>query len=234
MSIEAKNLSKHYGTQIAVNALNFSANAGQIVGFLGPNGAGKSTSIKMLVGLIQPTSGEAYIAGERVSQDSIELKKQIGYLAEDNPLYKEMYVKEFLAFIASLHNISQARIQEVIQLTGLSLEQNKKIHTLSKGYQQRVGIAQAILHNPSILILDEPTSGLDPNQMQEIRSLILSLKPGRTILFSSHILSEVEAICDRLLIINQGVLQADCSMNEAKAFPGGIKQLFQEKTKLVR
>lgn len=234
MSIEAKNLSKHYGAQIAVNTLNFSANAGQIVGFLGPNGAGKSTSIKMLVGLIQPTSGEAYIAGERVSQDSIELKKQIGYLAEDNPLYKEMYVKEFLAFIASLHNISQARIQEVIQLTGLSLEQNKKIHTLSKGYQQRVGIAQAILHNPSILILDEPTSGLDPNQMEEIRSLILSLKPGRTILFSSHILSEVEAICDRLLIINHGVLQADCSMDEAKAFPGGINQLFQEKTKLVR
>lgn len=234
MSIEAKNLSKHYGAQIAVNALNISANAGQIVGFLGPNGAGKSTSIKMLVGLIQPTSGEAYIAGERVSQDSIELKRQIGYLAEDNPLYKEMYVKEFLAFIASLHNISQARIQEVIQLTGLSLEQNKKIHTLSKGYQQRVGIAQAILHNPSILILDEPTSGLDPNQMEEIRSLILSLKPGRTILFSSHILSEVEEICDRLLIINQGVLQADCSMDEAKAFPGGINQLFQEKTKLVR
>jgi ABC-2 type transport system ATP-binding protein len=234
MSIEAKNLSKHYGAQIVVNALNFSAQSGQIVGFLGPNGAGKSTTIKMLVGLIQPTSGEAYISGERVSQDSIALKKQIGYLAEDNPLYKEMYVKEFLAFIASLHNISQARIQEVIQLTGLSLEQNKKIHTLSKGYQQRVGIAQAILHNPSILILDEPTSGLDPNQMEEIRALILSLKPGRTILFSSHLLSEVEAICDRLLIINHGVLQADCSMEEAKAFPGGINQLFQEKTKAAK
>ncbi len=234
MSIEAKNLSKHYGAQIAVNALNFSAQSGQIVGFLGPNGAGKSTTIKMLVGLVQPTSGEAYISGERVSQDSIELKRQIGYLAEDNPLYKEMYVKEFLAFIASLHNISQARIQEVIQLTGLSREQNKKIHTLSKGYQQRVGIAQAILHNPSILILDEPTSGLDPNQMEEIRALILSLKPGRTILFSSHLLSEVEAICDRLLIINHGVLQADCSMDEAKAFPGGINQLFQEKTKAAK
>ncbi|MEN9729953.1 MAG: Sulfate-transporting ATPase [Bacteroidota bacterium] len=234
MSIEAKNLSKHYGAQRAVNALTFSAQSGQIVGFLGPNGAGKSTTIKMLVGLIQPSSGEAYISGERVSQDSIALKKQIGYLAEDNPLYKEMYVKEFLAFIASLHNISQARIQEVIQLTGLSLEQNKKIHTLSKGYQQRVGIAQAILHNPTILILDEPTSGLDPNQMEEIRSLILSLKPGRTILFSSHLLSEVEAICDRLLIINHGVLQADCSMDEAKAFPGGINQLFQDKTKAAK
>ena len=231
MSIEANNLSKQYGAQLAVNALNFSANSGEIIGFLGPNGAGKSTSIKMLVGLIQPSSGEAYIAGKRVSTDSIELKKQIGYLAEDNPVYKEMYVKEFLAFIASMHQVPNERIQEVIQLTGLSKEQHKKIHTLSKGYQQRVGLAQAILHNPSILILDEPTSGLDPNQMEEIRALILSLKPGRTILFSSHILSEVEAICDRLLIINHGVLQADCSMEEAKAFPGGISQLFQEKTK---
>lgn len=231
MSIEANNLSKQYGAQLAVNALNFSAQAGQIIGFLGPNGAGKSTSIKMLVGLIQPSSGEAYISGKRVSADSIELKKQIGYLAEDNPVYTEMYVREFLAFIASMHQVPNERIQEVIQLTGLSKEQHKKIHTLSKGYQQRVGLAQAILHNPSILILDEPTSGLDPNQMEEIRALILSLKPGRTILFSSHILSEVEAICDRLLIINQGVLQADCSMDEAKAFPGGISQLFQEKTK---
>lgn len=231
MSIEAKNLSKQYGEQIAVNSLNFSAQSGQIVGFLGPNGAGKSTSLKMLVGLIQPSSGEAFIAGKRVSADSIELKKQMGYLAEDNPVYTEMYVKEFLSFIASIHQIPQTRIQEVIQLTGLTLEQNKKIQTLSKGYQQRVGIAQAILHNPSILILDEPTSGLDPNQMEEIRALILSLKPGRTILFSSHILSEVEAICDRLLIINHGQLRVDCSMEEAKAFPGGISQLFQEKTK---
>ncbi|MHA8076625.1 ABC transporter ATP-binding protein [Aquirufa sp. TARAVU-A1A] len=231
MSIEANNLSKQYGAQLAVNALNFSAHSGEIIGFLGPNGAGKSTSIKMLVGLIQPSSGEAYIAGKRVSTDSIELKKQIGYLAEDNPVYTEMYVREFLAFIASMHQVPNERIQEVIQLTGLSKEQHKKIHTLSKGYQQRVGLAQAILHNPSILILDEPTSGLDPNQMEEIRALILSLKPGRTILFSSHILSEVEAICDRLLIINHGVLQADCSMDEAKAFPGGISQLFQEKTK---
>lgn len=231
MSIEANNLSKQYGAQLAVNALNFSAHSGEIIGFLGPNGAGKSTSIKMLVGLIQPSSGDAYIAGKRVSADSIELKKQIGYLAEDNPVYTEMYVREFLAFIASMHQVPNERIQEVIQLTGLSKEQHKKIHTLSKGYQQRVGLAQAILHNPSILILDEPTSGLDPNQMEEIRALILSLKPGRTILFSSHILSEVEAICDRLLIINQGVLQADCSMDEAKAFPGGISQLFQEKTK---
>ncbi|MEY4954762.1 MAG: Sulfate-transporting ATPase [Bacteroidota bacterium] len=231
MSIEAKNLSKHYGAQLAVNALNFSAQAGQIIGFLGPNGAGKSTSIKMLVGLIQPSSGEAYISGKRVRADSIELKKQIGYLAEENPVYTEMYVKEFLTFIASIHQISNARIQEVIHLTGLTGEQDKKINTLSKGYKQRVGIAQAILHNPSILILDEPTSGLDPNQMEEIRALILSLKPGRTILFSSHILSEVEAICDRLLIINQGILQVDCSMEEAKAFPGGIGQLFQQKTK---
>ena len=169
MSIEANNLSKQYGAQLAVNALNFSAQAGQIIGFLGPNGAGKSTSIKMLVGLIQPSSGEAYISGKRVSADSIELKKQIGYLAEDNPVYTEMYVREFLAFIASMHQVPNERIQEVIQLTGLSKEQHKKIHTLSKGYQQRVGLAQAILHNPSILILDEPTSGLDPNQMAQLK-----------------------------------------------------------------
>lgn len=235
MSIEAKNLSKSYGTQIAVDALCFKANAGQIVGFLGPNGAGKSTSIKMLVGLIKPSSGEAFVKGVLVSANSLALKKEIGYLAEDNPLYLDMYVKEFLTFIASVHEINlnfrSQRIDEVIQLTGLTLEQNKKINTLSKGYQQRVGIAQAILHNPSILILDEPTSGLDPNQMEEIRTLIKSLKHGRTILFSSHILSEVEATCDRLLIINQGILQADCSIEEAQNFPGGIAHFFQEKTK---
>lgn len=236
MSIEAKNLSKHYGAQLAVNAISFNTEEGQIVGFLGPNGAGKSTTIKMLVGLVQPSSGEAYLAGELVHSNSIAIKNKLGYLAEDNPLYPDMYVKEFLAFIASVQKIPSAirnkRIKEVIELVGLSKEQSKKIHMLSKGYQQRVGIAQAILHNPSILILDEPTSGLDPNQMEEIRSLILSLKPGRTILFSSHILSEVEAICDRLLIINQGILQADCSMKEAKAFKGGIAQFFQEKTKV--
>jgi ABC-2 type transport system ATP-binding protein len=235
MSIEAKNLSKTYGAQHAVDAIQFKADAGQIVGFLGPNGAGKSTTLKMLVGLIKPSSGEAYLAGTRVESDSVAIKNVLGYLAEDNPVYPDMYVKEFLAFIASVHDLPSktrnARIQEVIELTGLQKEQHKKIHMLSKGYQQRVGIAQAILHNPSILILDEPTSGLDPNQMEEIRQLIQSLKPGRTILFSSHILSEVEAICDRLLIINQGVLQADCSMQEAKAFPGGLSQFFQEKTK---
>lgn len=236
MSIEARKLSKTYGAQHAVDSIQFKADAGQIVGFLGPNGAGKSTTLKMLVGLIKPSSGEAYLAGTRVESDSVAIKKALGYLAEDNPVYPDMYVKEFLAFIASVHELPaktrNARIQEVIELTGLQKEQHKKIHMLSKGYQQRVGIAQAILHNPSILILDEPTSGLDPNQMEEIRQLIQSLKPGRTILFSSHILSEVEAICDRLLIINHGVLQADCSMQEAKAFPGGLSQFFQEKTKV--
>ncbi len=235
MSIEAKNLCKKYGKQLAVNALNFTVETGQIVGFLGPNGAGKSTTIKMLVGLIKPSSGEAFLAGKAVNSESWEFKKNIGYLAEDNPLYTDMYVKEFLEFIADIQKIPQEiqskRIQEVIELTGLIKEQHKKINTLSKGYQQRVGIAQAILHNPSILILDEPTSGLDPNQMEEIRSLIQSLKTGRTILFSSHILSEVEAICDRLLLINHGKLEADCSMEEAKGFPGGLSQFFQEKTK---
>lgn len=238
MSIEAKNLSKTFGAQLAVDSIQFKTEAGQIVGFLGPNGAGKSTTLKMLVGLIKPSSGEAFLAGKPLDSHAVEVKKALGYLAEDNPLYPDMYVKEFLGFIASIHKLpthsSNARIQEVIELTGLQKEQHKKIQMLSKGYQQRVGIAQAILHNPSILILDEPTSGLDPNQMEEIRQLIQSLRPGRTILFSSHILSEVEAICDRLLIINQGVLQADCSMQEAKAYPGGLIQFFQEKTKVIR
>ncbi len=235
MSIQAQNLTKNFGEQRAVYDISFQADAGQIIGFLGPNGAGKSTTLKMLVGIVKPSSGLAFLDGKPIDSDAIDIKKNMGYLAEDNPLYADMYVKEFLEFIAAMHEIPRstrkARIQEVIELTGLQKEQHKKIQVLSKGYQQRVGIAQAILHNPSILILDEPTSGLDPNQMEEIRQLIQSLRPGRTILFSSHILSEVEAICDRLLIINQGVLQADCSMAEAKAFPGGISQFFQEKTK---
>jgi ABC-2 type transport system ATP-binding protein len=228
MFIEAKNLSKSYGNQTAVQDLNFRLEEGQIVGFLGPNGAGKSTTLKMLLGLISPSSGSVLIDGKDPQEQEIELKKKIGYLAENNPVYSEMYVREFLAFICSIHQLHnpQNRIQEVIELVGLKKEAHKKIHELSKGYQQRVGIALAILHDPKILILDEPTSGLDPNQRDDIRDLIKSLQKDRIILFSSHILSEVEAICDRVLLIHQGILVSDSPMKEIK----DLEKFFKEKT----
>ena len=228
MFIEAQNLSKTYGKQSAVQELNFRLEEGQIVGFLGPNGAGKSTTLKMLLGLIQPSSGCVLIDGKDPQDHSIELKKHIGYLAENNPLYPEMYVREFLEFIGNIHQITnlRSRIQEVIDWVGLQKEAHKKIQELSKGYQQRVGIALAIIHNPRILILDEPTSGLDPNQRDEIRNLIKSLQKDRIILFSSHILSEVEAICDRVLLIHQGKLVCDSPMNEIK----DLEKFFKEKT----
>ncbi len=228
MFIEAQNLSKTYGKQTAVQDLNFRLEEGQIVGFLGPNGAGKSTTLKMLLGLIQPSSGSVQIGGKDPQDQAIELKKQIGYLAENNPLYPEMYVREFLEFIANIHQVENTavRIQEVIEWVGLQKEAHKKIQELSKGYQQRVGIALAILHDPKILILDEPTSGLDPNQRDEIRDLIKSLQKNRIILFSSHLLSEVEAICDRVLLIHQGKLVSDSPMKEIK----DLEKFFKEKT----
>jgi len=228
MFIEAQNLSKTYGKQSAVEDLNFRLEEGQIVGFLGPNGAGKSTTLKMLLGLIQPSSGSIQIDGKDPQDQAIALKKQIGYLAENNPLYPEMYVREFLEFIANIHQLenAQVRIQEVIEWVGLQKEAHKKIQELSKGYQQRVGIALAIIHDPQILILDEPTSGLDPNQRDEIRDLIQSLRKNRIILFSSHILSEVEAICDRVLLIHQGKLVSDSPMKEIK----DLEKFFKEKT----
>ncbi len=228
MFIEAQNLSKTYGKQTAVQDLNFRLEEGQIVGFLGPNGAGKSTTLKMLLGLIQPSSGSAQIDGKDPQNQAVELKKQIGYLAENNPLYPEMYVREFLEFIANIHQVQNpaVRIQEVIEWVGLQKEAHKKIQELSKGYQQRVGIALAILHDPKILILDEPTSGLDPNQRDEIRDLIKSLQKNRIILFSSHLLSEVEAICDRVLLIHQGKLVSDSPMKEIK----DLEKFFKEKT----
>lgn len=228
MFIQVKNLSKNYGKQSAVQDLNFRLEEGQIVGFLGPNGAGKSTTLKMMMGLIRPSDGSILIDGKDPQEQEIALKKQIGYLAENNPLYPDMYVREFLAFIGNIHqlrNLDQ-RIQEVIEWVGLKKEAHKKIQELSKGYQQRVGIAMAILHNPSILILDEPTSGLDPNQRAEIRDLIKSLQKDRIILFSSHILSEVEAICDRVLLMHQGKLVSDSPMKDIK----DLEKFFKEKT----
>ncbi|MNJ82667.1 putative ABC transporter ATP-binding protein YxlF [compost metagenome] len=211
MSIEVKNLSKYYGEQAAVNDITFSVGKGEIIGFLGPNGAGKSTTMKMITGFIPATEGSISVCGIPVSVDSTETRKRIGYLPENNPLYLDMYVKEYLEFVGKIYKVKniRERVKEMIQLVGLEVEQNKKIGMLSKGYRQRVGLAQAIIHNPDVLILDEPTSGLDPNQLVEIRELIRRIGKEKTVMLSTHILPEVEAICDRVIIIRKGKLVAD-------------------------
>ena len=223
MSIEVNNLSKMYGAQIAVNAISFAIAKGEIVGFLGPNGAGKSTTMKMITGYLVADAGTVSVAGEMVSPDSLSAKKKIGYLPEANPLYYEMYVREYLAFISALHEIKNPKqaIEQVIQSTGLTVEANKKIGQLSKGYKQRVGLAAALIHDPEVLILDEPTAGLDPNQLAEIRELIQQLGKNKTILFSSHILQEVQAICDRVIIIDQGKLVADDTLSNLQKASNG-------------
>jgi ABC-2 type transport system ATP-binding protein len=216
MSIEVKNLFKFYGEQAAVNDISFSINKGEIVGFLGPNGAGKSTTMKILTGYMPATSGEVKICGEEVDIDSKETKKKIGYLPENNPLYLDMYVREYLEFVGKIYKVPnlKQRIDEMIQQVGLEVEQNKKIGMLSKGYRQRVGLAQAIIHDPEVLILDEPTTGLDPNQLVEIRELIKNIGKSKTVMLSTHIMQEVEAICDRVIIIKSGKIVADNSASE--------------------
>lgn len=211
MSIEVKSLLKVYGEQKAVNNISFKVNKGEIVGFLGPNGAGKSTTMKMITGYLQADGGDAIVCGMNVSEEPLFTKKKIGYLPEANPLYYDMYVREYLGFIAEIHKIEnkKSKIENVITLTGLTAESKKKIGQLSKGYKQRVGLAAALIHDPEVLILDEPTSGLDPNQIIEIREVIKKQGQDKTVLFSSHILQEVEAICDRVIIINKGSLVAD-------------------------
>lgn len=211
MSISIKNVSKFYGNQKAVNNINFEINSGEVVGFLGPNGAGKSTTMKMITTFIPQSEGKISICGIDNLESPIEVKKKVGYLPELNPLYTNMYVKEYLLFLAKLHKIKKTkeRVKEMIVSVGLEKEQNKKIGTLSKGYRQRVGLAQAMLHNPEVLILDEPTSGLDPNQLVEIRELIKSFGEDKTVLLSTHIMQEVEAICDRVIIINNGEIVID-------------------------
>ena len=212
MSITVSRLTKIYGKQKAVNDISFSVGNNEIVGFLGPNGAGKSTTMKIITGYLAPDSGDAIVNGINVNIDPLESKKQIGYLPEGNPLYYEMYVREYLEFIAGVHHLKsnvKQRIEDVIDLTGLRLESNKKTGQLSKGYKQRVGLAAALIHDPKVLILDEPTTGLDPNQIIEIRQLIKDLGKNKTVLFSSHILQEVESICDRVIIINRGNIVAD-------------------------
>ena len=217
MSIEVKNITKLYNAQKALSDISFSIKKGEIVGFLGPNGAGKSTLMKILTGYIKPSEGIALVNNFDVNLHKIEAQKSIGYLPEHNPLYVEMYVKEYLLFNAAIHKISKAEVDKIITKVGLTSEAHKKINQLSKGYRQRVGLAAALLHNPEVLILDEPTTGLDPNQLVEIRNLIKEVGKNKTILFSTHIMQEVEAICDRVLFINKGELIADKNLNELKS-----------------
>ena len=207
-------VSKSYKSQKVLNNISFSADKGQIIGFLGPNGAGKSTMMKVLTGFIKPDEGAIFVDGINVLKNPIAAQKVIGYLPEHNPLYAEMYVREYLQFQAAIYKVSKSQIEDCIEKVGLSLEVNKKIHQLSKGYQQRVGIAAAILHNPKVLILDEPTTGLDPNQIIEIRALIQELGKNKTVLFSTHIMQEVEAVCDRVIIIKKGEILVDKKLEE--------------------
>lgn len=218
LSIQVEHLSKLYKQQKAIDDLNFNINSGEIVGFLGPNGAGKTTTMKILTGYIPPSSGKAFVNGLDVEENAIEVRKLIGYLPEHNPLYTDMYVKEYLEFVASIYKLSnkKQRVDDMIELTGLTLERHKKIGQLSKGYRQRVGLAQAIIHNPKVLILDEPTSGLDPNQIAEIRNLITNIGKEKTVLLSTHIMQEVEAMCTRVMIINKGVIVANGQPSELK------------------
>lgn len=214
MSIEVTALSKSYGTQKALDNITFSIQRGEIVGFLGPNGAGKSTLMKILTTYINADSGSASVNGFDVSRDELSVQQSVGYLPEHNPLYLDLYVKEYLAFNADIHKVVKSRIQEVIELTGLTPESHKKIGQLSKGYRQRVGLANALLHNPDVLILDEPTTGLDPNQLVEIRQLIKNVGKDKTVFLSTHIMQEVEAICDRVIIIDKGVIVTDKKLNQ--------------------
>lgn len=211
MSVKVEALTKVYGPQKAVDAISFEAKKGEILGFLGPNGAGKTTTMKIITGYIPQTSGYAEVCGYDVSKDTLAARRCVGYLPENNPLYKEMYVKEYLEFVARLHRTPrpQQRLAAMVELTGLGREQHKRIGTLSKGYRQRVGLAQAMLHDPEVLILDEPTTGLDPNQLAEIRQVIKNLGQEKTLIFSTHIMQEVQAVCSRVLIIHQGRLVAD-------------------------
>ncbi len=221
MSLSVSHLTKVFGQQRAVNDITFSIEKGEIVGFLGPNGAGKSTTMKMATGYLPATSGSIQVNGLDVTTHSIQVRKMMGYLPEHNPLYLDMYVHEYLHFIGKVFEIPgsrlKSRVAEIIDLCGLTPEQNKKIETLSKGYRQRVGLAQALIHNPEVLILDEPTTGLDPNQILEIRKLIKQISSDKTVIFSTHIMQEVQAICDRVIVINKGEIVADDSVNNLLA-----------------
>jgi ABC-2 type transport system ATP-binding protein len=230
MSIKVKGLTKTYGSQKALDDVSFQVNPGEIVGFIGPNGAGKTTTMKILTGYTLPDAGEAWVNNLSVREEHINLRRNIGYLPEHNPLYLEMYIKEYLEYVSGLYGLGRqtaGRIHEVIELTGLEKEKHKKIGALSKGYRQRTGLAQAIIHDPDVLILDEPTSGLDPNQIKEIRTMISRLGQEKTVLLSTHIMQEVEAICDRIIVINNGRIVADDRVENISASLSEKKQTVQ-------
>ncbi len=219
MTVETKNITKLFGKQKALDNVSFTIKKGELVGFLGPNGAGKSTMMKIITGYLPFDSGELFINNQKILSDNIEIKKNIGYLPEQNPLYTDLYIKEFLEITAGFYHLknTKQRVAKMIELTGLGDEQHKKIRALSKGYRQRVGLAQALIHDPSILILDEPTTGLDPNQLEEIRELIRQVGKEKTVMLSSHIMQEVEAVCNRIIIINKGKIVADGGIAEVKS-----------------
>lgn len=227
MSIEVSQLTRMYGDQKAVDDISFSLNKGEIVGFLGPNGAGKSTTMKIITGYIRPDKGTAVVSGINVQQDPLSAKRKIGYLPEANPLYYDMYVQEYLDFVADVHDVpnKKQKISNIINTVGLTPEKRKRTGQLSKGYKQRVGLAAALIHDPEVLVLDEPTTGLDPNQIIEIRDLIRNLGKNKTVLFSTHILQEVEALCDRVIIINKGRLVANSTLHELKQANGNTQTL---------
>lgn len=234
MSIKVSKLTKVYGNQKAIDSISFEVNTGEIVGFLGPNGAGKSTTMKILTGYTKATSGEASVNHFDVTQQSMQARASVGYLPEHNPLYLDMYVLEFLYFIGKLYGMTKGglreRAEEMIRICGLERERHKKIGELSKGYRQRVGLAQAFIHDPAVLILDEPTTGLDPNQLVEIRQLIRTMGANKTVLFSTHIMQEVEALCDRVIIINRGKIVADDRLHNLKSEEESLEAVFRRLT----
>ena len=230
MSLQIINLTKRFGEQIALNNINIEINTNEIIGLLGPNGAGKSTLMKSIVGALKIEEGQIIFDGKDIGENEIEAKKNMGFLPENNPLYNEMYVKEYLSFVADIHQVSQQRIEEVIELVGITPEKSKKISQLSKGYRQRVGLAQAILHSPDLLILDEPTNGLDPNQIIEIRNVIKEIGKEKTVILSTHIMQEVEALCSRVILIHQGNILQDSNIEEFKGKYSSLEEAFASYT----
>lgn len=226
MSLKIIKLTKKFGEQTALNNIDIEINNIEIIGLLGPNGAGKSTLMKSIVGALKIEQGEILFNGKDIREDGISIKKKVGFLPENNPLYSEMYVKEYLNFVADLHQVSKERIEEVIELVGITPEKSKKISQLSKGFQQRVGLAQAILHEPDLLILDEPTNGLDPNQILEIRNVIKEIGKEKTVILSTHIMQEVEALCSRVILIHRGNIIQDCKIEEFKGKYGSLEEAF--------
>ncbi|SNV40728.1 Uncharacterized ABC transporter ATP-binding protein YbhF [Chryseobacterium taklimakanense] len=230
MSLQITNLTKRFGEQTALNDINLNIDKNEIIGLLGPNGAGKSTLMKSIVGALKIDEGQIIFHGKDITKAKTESKKNIGFLPENNPLYNEMYVKEYLSFVAEIHKLPKSRVEEVTELVGISPEKSKKIGQLSKGYKQRVGLAQAILHQPDLLILDEPTNGLDPNQIIEIRNVIKEIGREKTVILSTHIMQEVEALCSRVILIHQGNIIQDSPVEEFKGKFGSLEEAFQSYT----